>query len=221
MEWIAHRGAPRERVENTLEGFRVALDRGADGVELDVHCTADGVVVVHHDFDVRGQPLAETAWADVSRLELGGGARIPTLEAVLLAVGTRATVYIELKGRGIEAAALAVAARHGRRYAFHSFDHDTIARLAGLAPDSRRGILLDRGVRDAAHLMTASVRRTGARDVWPHWTLVDAPFVAAARGLGMRVIAWTVNSADTARALADLGVDGICTDDVRLADPLD
>lgn len=217
MDWIAHRGAPRERVENTLEGFRLALDRGADGVELDVHCTADGMVVVHHDFDVLGKPLVDTTWADVSRLELGGGARIPSLEAVLREVAERATVYIELKGRGIEAAALAVATRHGRRYAFHSFDHDSIGRLARIAPHSRRGILLDRGLSDAPGIMTRSLQRTGARDVWPHWTLVDAPFMAAARELSARVIAWTVNSPDTARALVDLGVDGICTDDVRLA----
>lgn len=220
MDWIAHRGAPRERVENTLEGFRVALDHGADGLELDVHSTADGVVVVHHDFDVRGQPIAETTWADVSRMDLGGGARVPTLEAVLREVGDGATVYIELKGHDIEAAALAVATTHGRRYAFHSFDHETIGRLAGIAPDARRGILLDRGLRDASGVMTQSVRRTGAADVWPHWTLVDASFMAAARELGAHVIAWTVNAPDTARALVELGVDGICTDDVRLADAL-
>ena len=217
MDWIGHRGAPRERVENTVEGFLLALDHGADGVELDVHCTADGVVVVHHDFDIGGQPIAEAPWADVSRRDLGGGARVPTLEAVLRAVGDRGTVYIEIKGRGIEADVLAVAARHGRHYAFHSFDHDTIARLGRLAPDARRGILLDRGVPDATRLMQASVRHTGARDVWPHWTLVDAPFAAAARGLGTRIIAWTVNSPDAARALAEHGVHGICTDDVRLA----
>lgn len=53
VEIIAHRGASRDRLENTLSAFRAALDQGADGIELDVHATRDGVVVVHHDPVVR------------------------------------------------------------------------------------------------------------------------------------------------------------------------
>ncbi|MBC8089926.1 MAG: hypothetical protein H7Z40_21915 [Phycisphaerae bacterium] len=49
VEIIAHRGASRDRLENTLSAFRTALEQGADGIELDVHATRDGMVVVHHD----------------------------------------------------------------------------------------------------------------------------------------------------------------------------
>ncbi|MGH7617348.1 MAG: glycerophosphodiester phosphodiesterase, partial [Gemmatimonadaceae bacterium] len=48
MERIGHRGAKRELPENTIAAFKRAFDRGADAVELDVHATNDGVVVVHH-----------------------------------------------------------------------------------------------------------------------------------------------------------------------------
>jgi len=215
-ERIAHRGAPRERLENTLPGFLLALERGADAVELDVHVTVDGQVVVHHDAEAGGRTLATTAWGDVRAIELRGGERIPLLEEVLTAVGERATVYIEMKGASAEDRVIAVARTHGRRFAIHSFDHDCIARIARLAPEVPRGLLIDKGERDALEVMKRSSRMTGARDVWPHWTLVDAELVAAARALGVRVLPWTVNAAGDARRLMALGVDGVCTDDIRV-----
>ncbi|MGH7678746.1 MAG: glycerophosphodiester phosphodiesterase [Gemmatimonadaceae bacterium] len=215
FELIGHRGAPRERVENTLPGFLLALERGADAVELDVHVSEDGEVVVHHDHEVRGRRIASSSWADLSGVDIGG-ATIPRLADVLEAVADRATVYIELKGVHIERAVLRVAEKHGRRYALHSFDHDAIERVKGLQPDVARGILLDRETPRAGEVMRAAVERMRPRDVWPHWSLVDAAFMAAARALELRVIPWTVNSKDTARDLANLNVDGICTDDVRV-----
>lgn len=216
VELVAHRGASRERTENTMEAFQLALERGADAVELDVHQTSDGAVVVYHDFDVRGRPVARMSGEEVRAVALPGGGRIPLLRDVLEAVAERALVYIEIKGEGIEAAVLEEARRHGRRYAFHSFDHGAIERLAALAPDTRRGILLDRGLERAVEVMRAVASRTGARDVWPHWSLVNAEFTAAAHELGARVICWTVNSAELGRMLATHGVDALCTDDVRL-----
>ena len=53
---IAHRGMPRRLRENTLPSFAAALAAGADGIELDVHATSDGVVVVHHDAVSRAAP---------------------------------------------------------------------------------------------------------------------------------------------------------------------
>lgn len=216
VELVAHRGMPRERMENTLPSFERALDRGADAIELDVHVSADGVVVVHHDDTVRGAPILRTAWRDLSAIDLGGGARIPTLETVLQLVGDRATVYIELKGERVETPAIVAARKWGRRFAMHSFDHAAVERVAAAAPDIPRGVLLDRNTAHAAVAMRTAVARTGARDVWPHWSLVDASFMIAARELGVRVIVWTVNAPGTARALRDGGVSGICTDDVSL-----
>lgn len=216
FERVAHRGSPRERRENTLEGFLLALEHGADALELDVHCSSDREVVVFHDFSVAGRSVADTTWAVLAALDLGGGARMPRLADVLTAVGDRATVYIELKGAGIEGDVLEVARRHGRRFALHSFDHDAIARVARAAPDVRRGILLDRGLSNPEAVLRESVARTGASDVWPHWSLVDERLTRLARQLGARVITWTVNTRDVAETVLQAGVDGICTDDVRL-----
>jgi len=216
FERIAHRGAPRERVENTLPGFLVALEHGADAIELDVHVTSDGEVVVHHDHVVAGHVIASSFWPDLSGLDLGGGLSIPRLADVLNAIGERATAYIELKGLHIEQAVIGIATQHGHRFALHSFDPDAIERVKRKAPDLARGILLDRDTPNAADELRRVVTRLRPRDVWPHWSLVDDALMRTARDQGVRIIPWTVNSAETARTLAALGVDGICTDDVRL-----
>ena len=215
-ERVAHRGASRERRENTLPAFELALERGADAIELDVHATSDGVVVVHHDPAVDGRAISRTAWRELADVPLPGGARIPRLQDVLDAVAGRATVYIELKGAGCEALAMAVARDSGQRYAVHSFDHGAIERAASFAPEVPRGVLIDRGTLNATRGLADTVRRLKPRDVWPHHTLVGEEFMAAAAALGTRVIVWTVNSPDDARRFASLGVAGVCTDDVRL-----
>jgi glycerophosphoryl diester phosphodiesterase len=216
FERVAHRGSPREAQENTLPGFLLALRHGADAIELDTHVTGDGVVVVHHDFDAEGHEIAATPWAVLAGLDLGEGLRIPTLAEVLDAVADRAMVYIELKGLAIEDAVIEVARRHGRRFALHSFDHDAIERASRRAPEIPRGVLLDRDVANPASLMQDAVARTGARYVWPHWTLVDEKFMTRAAQLEVHVICWTVNAIEKARRLQTLGVAGICSDDVRL-----
>lgn len=216
FERVAHRGSPREVRENTLAGFELAVRRGADAVELDVHVSGDGVVIVHHDPAVQGREIAASPWATLADIDLGGGERIPTLADVLDAVAGRATVYVELKGASVEEPVVAIARKHGHRVALHSFDHDAIARAGQLAPDLARGVLLDRDLPNPGATMRDAVARTGARDVWPHWTLVDARFMAAAAQLDVRVICWTVNAPERAAHLLTLGVAGICTDDVRL-----
>jgi glycerophosphoryl diester phosphodiesterase len=219
FERVAHRGSPRERRENTLEGFLLALEHGADAVEVDVHCSSDREVVVFHDFEVAGLTVADASWEVLASLDLGGGARIPRLGDVLRAVGDRVTVYIELKGTRIEEEVLDIAGRHRGPFAVHSFDHEAIARVARLAPEVRRGVLLDRGLSNAPAALRESVARTGATDVWPHWTLVDAELTGLAREFGARVITWTVNTREVAESVLEAGVDGICTDDVRLLAP--
>ena len=216
LERIGHRGIPAEILENTLPGFVLAVERGANAVELDTHLSADGIVVVHHDETVLGKPIAALAWSELEAMDLGRGARIPTLDQVLVALAGRATVYVELKGANIEAHVVGVVRRHSTAVALHSFDHAAVERARELAPDIPRGILLDRATTNPIHAMRRAIERTDARDVWPHWSLASADLVRAASDLGSRVIVWTVNSADSARHMRSLGVEGICTDDVRL-----
>jgi glycerophosphoryl diester phosphodiesterase len=221
FERICHRGAPTEFHENTLASFERALERGADALELDVHVTADGVIVVHHDpvlppsaqpASLRRAEIARTQWADLETVEIADEARIPRLSDVLTMVGNRAAIYVEIKGQDIESQVADAIGRATCRCAVHSFDHGAVERMRLLSPALPRGILFDRYPRDVANAMA----KTEARDVWPKWSLIDQRLVDAVHQEGGRVIAWTVNDARETARLVDLGVDGICSDDLRL-----
>ena len=221
VERVGHRGAKRELPENTLPAFERAFERGADAIELDVHATADGVVVVHHDPSAHSADgelvvIAESAWERVQRVEFAGGIRIPRLAEALAAAPAGATVYVEIKGLNIEAMVAATIRESRARCAVHSFNHEAIARMRQIAPEIPRGVLFEDRVPDVPALMA----RTGARDVWPHWSLVDEALVQLVHARGGRVICWTVNDRAAAAKLAELGVDGLCGDDVRLFDDI-
>lgn len=216
VEHIAHRGAKRELAENTIAAFRRAVERGADAIELDVHATSDGVVVVHHDPELelpagRRRVIAESTWRDVTHM-LGA---LPRLTDVLEAVPERVGLYVEIKGAAIEPM-VAEALRGSARCVVHSFDHTAIALMSRILPEVPRGILFDHYPAD----IEASMRFASARDVWPEWSLIDERLVSSVHALGGRVIAWTVNSREDAARLVALGVDGLCTDDVRLLEGL-
>lgn len=209
---IAHRGVPRLLPENTLGGFARALDDGADGLELDVHLTADGQVVVHHDESLwvpgsAGSGL-RLAGESLATVRAATGAELPTLEEVLELVGRRATVYVELKGRHVEGAAVDVIRASHARCAIHAFDHRAVRRSASLAPEIPRGVLLVSRVVDPA----AVLRAAAAGTLWQEWTLLDAELVSEVHAAGGEVVAWTVNEISTARQLAAMDVDAICTD---------
>jgi glycerophosphoryl diester phosphodiesterase len=204
---------PRRVRENTLPSFAAALSAGADGIELDVHATADGVVVVHHDpHALGGVEIARTAWRALQQAAGARGLEIPTLASVCELVGDRAELFVEIKGAGIEREVANVLADHRGSYAIHSFDHPTIRRLSLLDRQLRLGLLFEERVPDVAAMLAAN----GARDAWPQHTIVDVPLVDAVHRIGGRIIAWTVNDRRELARLATLGADGLCTDDVSL-----
>ena len=216
-EIIGHRGAPREAPENTLPAFRRAIELGADAVELDVHATSDGVVVVHHDpvprvrsapDDLAGRPIAGLTWAELRRVRLDGDVAIPTLRDVLDDLHARVRVYVEVKAAAADAAVIALVRQHGDRCAVHAFDHRVTRRLRAAAPDIRGGILLSSYLIDTA----AAMRAAGALDLWQHWEFIDEALVAEVHAAGGRVIAWTVNDVQLAVSFAAIGVDAICSD---------
>lgn len=200
---------PRRARENTLASFALALAVGADGIELDVHATSDGAVVVHHDPDLpTGAVIEFTSLAELQE-QPPHGSQIPTLREVCALVKGRAELFVEIKGAGIEELVIEALKEYDGRAAIHSFDHALIRRMADAHCPYRLGALFEDAV-DVRGLMD----RTGALDVWPHHPLVTRALVDEVHSLGGRVIPWTVNHGGDVERVTVLGVDGICTDDV-------
>jgi glycerophosphoryl diester phosphodiesterase len=209
---IAHRGMPRRQLENTLPSFSAALAAGADGIELDVHATSDGVVIVHHDPVLGGMEITQSNWQVLQQVALAPGIHVSTLGDVCSLVGGRAELFVEIKGAGIEDSVSEVLRDYEGPAAIHSFDHALIGRLAARGASHRLGLLYE----ERPTWLTAAMREQGALHVWPHRRLVTPEMIDEVHACGGRVIPWTVNDATEALRLASWGVDGLCTDDVTL-----
>jgi glycerophosphoryl diester phosphodiesterase len=217
---IAHRGASGYEYENSRAAFRRAVMLDADGVELDVHATRDGGIVVHHDPDVPGfGPIAEMTLAEARHARIRNGESLPTLSEVLELVGDR-EVWIEVKSLppAFDNSLLAVLDKGPcpLRYAVHSFDHRIIYRLGESRPSQRRGILVSAYLQDPVSVM----RGAGATTLWQDWQQVDQELVTLVHDAGGTVIAWTVNELGDLDRMVRFGVDGLCgnyPDRIRVA----
>ncbi|HEV8149760.1 MAG TPA: glycerophosphodiester phosphodiesterase [Gemmatimonadales bacterium] len=207
---LAHRGASGRRPENSLAAFREAVRLGADGVELDVHTSADGMLVVHHDPEVAGVGLIEQRdLVAIRAARLPNGEPVPTL-AEALAELPGMEVWIELKTLPASAdARLLETIEHAaspERYGIHSFDHRIVARLGSQRPGLRRGILSSSYPLDPIAPLLAA----GASTLWQEWHLIDEELVTAIHRRGGEIIAWTLNDRPAALRLAGFGVDALC-----------
>lgn len=219
---MGHRGSPRRARENTLEAFALAREDGADGVELDVHRTRDGELLVHHDADIEG--FGVIAEHDAARVR-GTYGWIPSLAEVL--DGCRGLlVNIEIKNQpkdvdfdpGESVAALVVgllASRGGQdRVLVSSFHLPTIDRVHALDPEIPTGYLMvmTPGPIDALGMAVVG----GHQAIHPFFgVLADqgaATVAEAAHALEIAVNTWTVNEPDEIVRLAAAGVDAIITD---------
>ncbi len=226
---IAHRGASAAAPPNTLAAFEKAVELGADGIEFDVHLSADGVPVIIHNFTVDDTTdgsgrVADMTLAQLKQLDAGSyfdpafaGERIPTLEEVLEAMGRRLLLNIELKTTGLRDNGLAQAVvaqieQHGLgdSVLFSSFNPFSLRRVKRIAPHIPVGLLY-------APDLPLPLHRAWLAPMVPHearhpkHTMVDAHYMAWAQRRGYRVNTWTVDDPDEMRRLIGLGVDGIIT----------
>lgn len=209
---IGHRGASGHEQENSRASFRRAKVLGAEAVELDVHATRDGAVVVHHDSALPGLGrISDLSLQAVQEHRLPNGETVPLLaEALPLLRGL--DVWVEVKGMEeyFDAVLLRALAEgpEPERYGIHSFDHRVIRRLGERDGAFRRGVLLEARLIDPLPVLAAA----GASVLWQAQAYVDRALVDELHRAGRRVIAWTANSeVDIARLIA-CGVDGVCTD---------
>ena len=210
----AHRGSSRAAPENTLLAFERAIADGADGVELDVHATVDGVPVVIHDRDVTRTTTGkgnvdELTLAELRTFDAGGGQRVPTLAEMLDLLAGRLPLDIEVKQAGIEREVLAVLGRYPQATWFVSaFDWGVLRVIrsldaaAGLCP---LAVKAEDSLFAAAPEMGASAVALMAEGVTP-----DVARRCAEANLGLAV--WTVNAVEEARRVRDLGAAVLVTD---------
>jgi glycerophosphoryl diester phosphodiesterase len=192
----------------------------ADGVELDIHATRDGGIVVHHDPDLPGLgPIAQLSLAEARQVGIRNGERLPLLAEVLELVGDR-DIWVEVKTlpQGFDQQLLSVldSGPAPERYAIHSFDHRIVHRLGRARPGLRRGILLSAYLCDPVSVMLS----VGATTLWQEWHLIDQDLVNRMHDAACSIVAWTVNEIGDLERLARFGVDGLCgnyPDRIRVA----
>lgn len=218
---LAHRGANRVAPENTIEAFQAARALGADGVELDVHRSADGILVVHHDAEVPGLGvLAERSFEEIRAAQPA----LSTLEEALDACA-EILVNIEVKNlpgdpdhdpdEGAVYALVELLDARSRRddVLVSSFNLQSIDRVRELDPSIETAFLTMVGFDPLDAL--SIVHDRGHHGLHPDVrSIVGATATAVverARALGVMINVWTVDDEAEMRRLDAAGVDGIVT----------
>ncbi len=232
--WIGHRGAGKVAPENTLAAFRRGWAAGFQMFECDVKLSADGVPYLLHDATLdrttSGHGSVEhLAWAELAPLDAGSwlaaeyaGERLLRLDELAdWCLEQGAMLNIEIKpvpghevatGAAVAQAAQALWAQSPLKPLLSSFQPQALQAAHQVVPALPRALLLDRfwdgWVVAASQLDCVALVC--------HHPLIDARLMQIAGQNGWRVLAYTVNDAVEARRLADLGVDGLITDNLAL-----
>ena len=213
---IAHRTCPRHAAENSVAGIRMAHALGADGVEIDVQRSLDGVLLLHHDHTLwRKARLPVPLWMVPSWLVRRrlGAERLVTLEAALDATAPGLLIAIDIKHpRAARAVAAAVRGRRMEQQALlWSKSIRACALLAKIAPGFEVAFLCDAKRSRSVRTMLRNATGAAASAISVHWDIVTPAFVAEAHSRGLLVYAMARDSESQAAKL-DCGIDGVVTD---------
>ncbi|MBB1255620.1 glycerophosphodiester phosphodiesterase [Streptomyces sp. OF3] len=217
---VGHRGVMGVEPENTLRSFRRAAQEGMDVIELDLHLSADGELVVMHDATVDRTTdgsgrVADLTLAELRLLDAGRGERVPVFEEVVDAVTT--PLQAEIK----DAAAARVLVDVINRRELHdrvtviSFHDEALQETRALLPRTPLALVTGRSTPTAVERAVA----LGAEMVSCELRYLDEEVVARCRAAGLRIISWTVNTPEELETARRLGLDGVVTDrpEVRTA----
>ncbi|EDY60621.1 MULTISPECIES: glycerophosphodiester phosphodiesterase family protein [Streptomyces] len=210
---IGHRGVMGTEPENTLRSFVAAQQAGLDVIELDLHLSKDGALVVMHDTDVDRTtdgtgPIAEKTLSELRALDAGRGEHVPVFEEVLDAV--RSPLQAEIKDLGAARALAEVLLRRDlvSRVEVSSFHDEAIAEIGRLVPGVRTALI---GSRFGPDIVERAVE-AGAETVCLNIRRLTLEVVQAARKADLKIIGWVVNTQDQLRLVRALGLDGATTD---------
>ncbi len=223
----AHRGASAYAPENSLEAFRLADRQGADGIELDIHMTRDGHLVVAHDETIDRCSNGKGRIIDMTLKELltydfsnnmpdYKNTKIPTLQEVLSFVkGTGMTVNIEIKSGiviydGIEEKALSLVSRMGmkRRVMYSSFNHFSLMLIKEIDKSIPIGLLYTEAMFEP-HIYAMHLKADAIHPYYP--TIMVPGTVSGCKANGIRIHPWTVNEPEHMGWMYREGVNAIIT----------
>jgi glycerophosphoryl diester phosphodiesterase len=234
---VAHRGASTQAPENTMEAFRLAVEAGADAIELDVHQTSDGQLAVIHDETLdrttdRTGRLADMTMDQVREADAGAtfarpddsglpfagrGLRVPTLSEVLEWLPDDLGLVVEIKARlasdAVVEAVRAQTVQASGRLLVTSFDEAAIERVRELEPQIKTGYVLVPSQPIEPALVWATEHGHTGVHVWDGDVGMDPlPLLAQANAYGREIGSWVVNDPERMKHLAACRLWGITTD---------
>ncbi|MDO8806506.1 MAG: glycerophosphodiester phosphodiesterase family protein [Elusimicrobiota bacterium] len=232
MKIISHRGASAYAPENTLKAFKLAVEMGSCDFEFDVHQTKDGILVVHHDYDLKptagkAVKIADLTYAELKKYNVAAHFKrdkmvqhVPRLEEVLDIIEPAAdSLNFEVKNDrnvypGIEEKLLAfLKSKPGlfERAVVSSFDHGTLKRFRELSPRLKLAYL---GHGLSTVLLLPAIKKAKAVGAVGFHMALRIAFklnVKKIKKAGFRVFIYTVNTKKDALRMKEIGVDGIFT----------
>ena len=217
---IGHRGAKGYEPENTLISFEKAIEMGADGIELDVHLSLDGHLVVIHDETIdrttNGKGVVnQLTLAELKSFRINEKFEIPTLEEVLDLVDQRCFVNIELKNQDTAEKVVQLIEHYisdkkwkNSDFIVSSFDWNALQQVRFLNDAIRIGVLTETDL----DLAISFARFMKAEALHPDFQLLANVYAAKIQEKGILVFPWTVNEIDDIQKMKSFKVDGIITD---------
>ncbi|MFT3795060.1 glycerophosphodiester phosphodiesterase [Flavobacterium sp.] len=217
---IGHRGAKGHLPENTLASFQKAIDLGVDGIELDVHLSSDGQIIVIHDETIdrttNGKGVVKDLTLDVLKThQIDFQFEIPTLAEVFDLVGRKCLINVELKAGETAGPVVDLIEKYvlekGWDYSdflVSSFDWVALEKTRALHKEIPIGVLTSTDL-DLAVSFSKVIQ---AETIHPYFHLLTAEKVKAMQSQNLRVLVWTVNEFADLQQIKSFGVDGIITD---------
>lgn len=214
---IGHRGASGYEPENTLISFEKAIDLNADGIELDVHLSSDGHLVVIHDETIdrttngKGE-VNKMSLQELKKIRIDNSQEIPSLIEVFDLVNRRCLINLELKGIGTAKPTNDLINHYilDKKWEINdflvsSFDWKMLEETAVLNPKIRLGVLTEESIEDAL----AFAKKIKAFSIHPDYQLLSKENVILMRDNGFEVFPWTVNSEEAIQKIKAFNVNGI------------
>jgi glycerophosphoryl diester phosphodiesterase len=207
-----HRGAAALEPENTLRGIQRAIEIGVDQIEVDIHLTRDGELVVIHDETVdrttngHGR-IRDLTFEEIRGLDAGKGEVVPTLQEVIDLTRDHVILQVELKGLGVEHKAVEAVeeANIVDRVVFTSFRHPALKTVKRLNPSIATGVLFVCLPINPFQLALDAE----AEAIHPNVRFMDKELVRSAQALGLVVRAWNSDDEEEMRRLIETGIDAL------------